>query len=176
MFDIGQHNHALSDEAIRWQIVVNEIKDNIRDDQSAPLRRVYDQSVVAVLRCVNAPSPEEITLFHQVSSQLKRTKYKNIPPIPNDTEDDEINDVWRLTWEGDDYIIHQYNDWEVSFLRQNRISVFSDTVVVSRPRCASSHMPYAPQRHRLILASDSGYQKQNISTNQQEMETLDRYF
>ena len=112
-YDVGQHNHASSDEVIRQQLLINEMKENIRDDPSAPLRRVYDQSVVVARRRENAPPAEEIPLFHQVASQLKRTKYKNVPPVPNDVEDVEINDVWRLTWEGDDYIAHQDNDWGI---------------------------------------------------------------
>ena len=112
-YDVGQHNHASSDEVIRQQLLINEMKENIRDNPSTPLRRVYDQSVIVARRHENAPPAEEIPLFHQVASQLKRTKYKNVLLVPNDVEDVEINDVWRLTWEGDDYIAHQDNDWGI---------------------------------------------------------------
>ena len=95
-YDAGHHNHALSDEVIKQQLLINEMKVNIRNDPSPPLRRVYDQSVVVARRHENAPPAEEIPLIHQVASQLKRTKYNNVPPVPNDDEDVEINDVWRL--------------------------------------------------------------------------------
>ena len=71
-YDVGQHNHASSDEVIRQQLLINEMKENIKDDPSAPLRRVYDQSVVVAHIRANAPPAEEIPLFHQVASQLKR--------------------------------------------------------------------------------------------------------
>ena len=103
----------MSDNVIIQQLLINEMKENIRDDPSAPLRRVYDQSVVVACRREYAPPAEEIPLFHQVASQLKRTKYKNVPPVPNDVEVVEINDVWRLTWDGDDYIAYQENDWGI---------------------------------------------------------------
>ena len=54
-YDVGQHNHASSDEVIRQQLLINEMKENIRDDPSTPLKRVYDQSVVVARRRENAP-------------------------------------------------------------------------------------------------------------------------
>jgi len=105
VFDMAEHNHVPSDEIIAKHQLVNDMKQNVRNDPSAPLRRVYDQTVVAARRQNNAPTVEEIPLFHEVTSRLKRTKYSIIPPIPNNVEEVELNDVWRLTWNGDEHIV-----------------------------------------------------------------------
>ena len=120
---IYQRNQTSGDSGdVRPKTVVHHLKlmrltslnlQIIQGDPSAPLRRVYDQSVVVTRRRENTPTAEKIPLFHQVASQLKRTKYKNVPPVPNNVEDVEINDIWRLTWEGDDYIVHQDKDWGI---------------------------------------------------------------
>ena len=142
VYDVGQHNHASSDEVMRQQLPINEMEENIRDDPSAPLRRVQDQSVVVDRRRKYAARAEKIPLFHQVASQLKRIKYKNVPPVANAVEDVEINDVWRLTWEGGNNIAHQDNDWgilifatehKLRFLRRHCRIIFVDGTFRSCP-------------------------------------------
>ena len=74
VFDVRPHNHNSSTEVVSQQLVVNEIKDCIREDPSTPLRRIYNRSVVSILRRDDPPTVEEIPVFHRVRSQLKRTK------------------------------------------------------------------------------------------------------
>ena len=96
MYDVGNHNHEPSDDIISRQALVNHMKQKIRDDPFVSLRRVYDQSVVEARRAIIVDD-ENVPMFHRIASQLKRSKRKFFPDIPEEVEDVVINGEWRLT-------------------------------------------------------------------------------
>ena len=90
--NVGNHNHNPRGETISHQMLLNEVKDNV-NDPSAPLRCVYDDFMVTVTRRTNGPPVADIHVFHHIQSQMKRAKYKNVPPIPEDVDNVVINGV-----------------------------------------------------------------------------------
>ena len=115
------------------------MKDNVLND---PLRHVYDDFVATVTRHANGPPVADIPVFHHIQSQMKRAKYKNVPPIPEDVDNVVINGVWAETWDNQGNIIHQDNGWGIMvfgtdqnlrFIRHAR-TIFADGIFRSCPR------------------------------------------
>ena len=88
ILEVGSHHGHLPDvQAVEKWKVVNEIKDNIAANPSAPIKRVYDETVSGIQRQAQQTDPEEIPIFEDISQVLKRKKTQNVPLIPESVAD-----------------------------------------------------------------------------------------
>ena len=92
---------------------VFQLKDNIADNPVAPVKRVYDETISNIRRQDNAPNPEDIPVFEEFIGTLKRKKYENEPPIPQDVADVAIEGVRSETWTETDNLMHLDKDWGI---------------------------------------------------------------
>ena len=74
--DIGDHNHPTEDETINKQVVVNQIKDTVRENLVVPLRRAYDETVTYIRRQEDAPALEDIPVFQNVMFQIRHVSQR----------------------------------------------------------------------------------------------------
>ena len=104
--NIGQHNHPPELRLIQQQQIVREMRDEIVNDPSVPVRRVYN----AVIQVHQGNVDEDLPRFERVRSALNRTRADVVPPIPNNIEDVAIPVGWTETWQGDLIVCFQSNE------------------------------------------------------------------
>ena len=102
------HGHPQDNEMITGSTLANEMEQEVRNDPSKPIKRIYNETVCRADNDVNN-TPE----FHTVRSRLTRTRARLVPPIPHDIDDVIIENEWRNTWGGDQFLSHQDNDWGI---------------------------------------------------------------
>ena len=56
---------------------------------------------------------ESIPRFSNIRSAMTRARQAFVPNIPHRVDDVGIEDTWGETWSGDDYLLHQDNDWGI---------------------------------------------------------------
>ena len=78
-----------------------------RVDLSEPIRRVYDRVLGQAVNVM----PE----FHTMRTQMNRTRHSLLHQLPENVMDVELHvgGEWSRTWDGDDFLLHQVNDWGV---------------------------------------------------------------
>lgn len=136
----NEHEHPTRDGTINKQVISSRMKDAVKTNPSAPLKRVYDASVAEEERRGN--NVDDVPMFGQIQYQLKRVKSANVPAIPHDVQDVEIIGTWGLTWQGQDNLIGQDNDWGIILfgtsrnlrLLQHGDTIFADGTFRSCPR------------------------------------------
>ena len=110
--DLREQQHEPDDEVIHNQVFINDIKSQIEDDLTAPVKRIYNRQVAQV-HCQgdgDRPLPE----FHLIQSQLHRAKQRAVPPILRNVDDVNIDGEWANTWQGFRNLVHLDNDWGIA--------------------------------------------------------------
>jgi hypothetical protein len=102
---------------------------------------------------------EHIPEFHRIRTSMTRTRLEHVPAVPHTVEDITIEDTWRETWSGNNFLLHQYNDWD--------ILVFStDENLICLQRCQEVHMDgtsrTAPSPYRQYFSIHGKYRNRVI--------------
>ena len=105
------HRCVVDPQRVERLRVVNDLKDQVEANPSAPIKRMYDETVAELRRQPNGPDEEDIPVFEEVSQIMKRKKVQNVPPIPADVDDVVITDTWAQTWDGEGHLMHLDNNW-----------------------------------------------------------------
>ena len=82
----------------------------VYEDPSKPIRRIYNECVVAA----NDIRPGDLPQFDNLRSKLFRERQSLIPEIPNEIEDVDIVGEYSRTWDGDSFLSRIDNDWEIA--------------------------------------------------------------
>ncbi|KAI8495100.1 hypothetical protein Bbelb_270860 [Branchiostoma belcheri] len=113
--NVSNHqNHGPEDEQVEARSITSRMLQAVENDPSRPVRRVYD----AVLQ--EEEEPDAAPSFNTVRTQLQRRRDAFVPAIPSEVEDVVIEDHWRETWDGHQYLSHQDNDWGILIFCTNR--------------------------------------------------------
>ncbi len=115
ILEVGDHHGHLPDvQAVEKLKVVNTIKSNITANPTAPIKRMYDDTVSGIQRQQTPLDQEDIPIFDDISQSLKRKKKQNVPPIPNNIADVRIAGPWAETWDGQHNLLHIDNNWGIA--------------------------------------------------------------
>ena len=138
----SKHNGHLPEvDTVEKIKVVNAMKERVKLNPSAPVKRTYDDMISTLSQAHNPPNPDDIPLFEEVSQALRRKKRENVPPIPRKVEEVQIGGVWAETWDGRNNIAHIDNDWgiiifateqQIRLLRHAK-TIFADGTFRSTP-------------------------------------------
>ena len=104
---VGSYHHRPETETIQRQLVVNNMKMQISNNPTMPVKRVFD--VVREFRVGavnNRVPPPEMPVVNSCCSTLDRTQAANVPPVYHRVHDVQIVDEWSRTWEGNSYLLH----------------------------------------------------------------------
>ena len=96
------HNHETDDGVIEHDQFLNNVKRQLSNDPTKPVKRLYDQDVAQALRNAamhgdryrSPPVPK----FSFVRSQSLRARSKLLPQVPHDVDDVLIQGAWKETW------------------------------------------------------------------------------
>ncbi len=91
------------------------MQENITDDPSLPVRRIYDQAADQ-----DSGDSDELPQFDNVRTRLKRCRQKFVPPIPTDIDDVHVCGEWSRTRSGRPFLSHLDNDWGVAIFTTKR--------------------------------------------------------
>ena len=139
--DASHHGHGPDIEAVEKIKVVNAMKERVKSNPSAPVKRTFDETISILSQTNDPPNPEDIPLFDEVAQVLRRKKRENVPPIPQTVADVHIQGVWAETWDGQNNLAHCDNAWgiaifatlqQIRLLRRAKI-VFADGTFRSTP-------------------------------------------
>ena len=115
VLEVGDHHGHLPDiQEIEKLKVLNTIKSNVAANPTAPIKRMYDDTVSALQRQQNPLDLEDIPIFEDISQTLKRKKTQNVPPIPATIDDVRFNGPWKETWDGQNNLMHLDNNWGIA--------------------------------------------------------------
>ena len=56
---------------------------------------------------------KHIPEFHRIRTSMTHTKLEHVPAVPHTVDDITIHYTWRETWSGDNFFLHQDNDWSI---------------------------------------------------------------
>jgi hypothetical protein len=90
---------------------LNLMKDAVREDPTVSIKRVYNNVARAMNR--GGGDREHIPEFHRSRTLITRTRLEYVPAVPHTVDDITIEDTWRETWSGDNFFLHQDNDWGI---------------------------------------------------------------
>ena len=119
ILDVGNHEHAPDEEFISFQDIINEIRNVVAEDPTAPVNRSYDRAVSRILLQDGKNRAEHVPEFYNIVVQLNRKKRQHVPEIPETVEQVELNNEWAETLDGDRNLLHIDNDWGIAVLATN---------------------------------------------------------
>ena len=130
--------HGNPDENIERSRLVRQMREEIRNDPTRTIRSVYDRVVLRAGPGVNPFIPS----FQSVRSVLNRERAKHVPPVPRNLAQVNINGLWALTQNQQQYLRHQNNGSGVLIfatdedlqLLANATMVFVDGTFKTAPR------------------------------------------
>ena len=106
-----EHAHEEDDDMIGKNETLNQMKDAIREDPTVPIKKVYNKVARAMIR--GGGDREHIPEFHRIRTSMTRTRLEHVPVVPRTVDDITIEGTWRETWSGDNFFLHQDNDWDI---------------------------------------------------------------
>jgi hypothetical protein len=89
--------------------IVEAMKEEVRNDPSKPVKRIYDDRLIAMALAYRGPFPS----FDAIKSTLYRVRAEMVPPVPHDLDEVFIEGEWRRTWQGEEFLSHIDNDWGI---------------------------------------------------------------
>jgi hypothetical protein len=103
----------------------------LEKNPTAPIKRVNNK----VARAMNRGSGdrEHIPEFHRIRTSMTRTRLEYVPVLPHTVDDITIEDTWRETWSGDNFFLHQDNDWGI-------LVFTTDKNLICLQRCQEAYM------------------------------------
>ena len=117
VLDLREHQHEPDDEVNHNQVLINDIKSQIEDDLTAPVKRIYNRQVAQVHHQGDGDRP--LPEFHLIQSQLHRARQRLVPPIPRNVDDVNIDGERANTWQGFRNLVHLDNDWGIAVFATN---------------------------------------------------------
>jgi hypothetical protein len=153
----NEHTHEEDDDMIEKNETLNQMKDAVREDPTVAIQRVYNKVARAMNR--GGDDREHIPEFHRIRTSMTSTRLQHVPVVPHTVDDITIEDTWRETWSGDNFSLHQDNDWG--------ILVFStDENLICLQRCQEVHMDgtfrTAPSPYRQYFSIHGKYRNRII--------------
>ena len=108
IFEHNEHTHESDETSIYRSETLNALKDAIMEDQTVPIKRVYNR----VSRVMNRGGGDRgrIPEFHRVRTSMTRARLEQVPAVPHTIDDVSILGGWRKTWAGDTFFLHRNND------------------------------------------------------------------
>jgi hypothetical protein len=64
---------------------------------------------------------------------MTRTKHEHVPVVPHTVDDITIEGTWRESWSGDNFFLHQDNDWGI-------LVFTTDENLICLQRCQEAYM------------------------------------
>jgi hypothetical protein len=133
------------------------MKDAVREDPTVAIQRVYNK--VARAMNMGGDNRKHIPEFQSIRTSMTGTRLEHVPAVPHTVDDIIIEDTWRETWSGDNFFLHQDNDW--------CILVFStDENLICLQRCQKVHMDdifrTAPSPYRQYFSIHGKYRNRVI--------------
>jgi hypothetical protein len=113
----SSHTHEEGDLVIGHDRVHNTLRNNIRQDPSVPIKRVYDN--VARNYAQGGGYRETIQEFHRVRSSMTRARLEHVPAVPHAINDVSIRGLWKRTWSEDRFLLYKDNDWGILIYATN---------------------------------------------------------
>lgn len=113
----SSHTHEEDDLVIGHDRVRNTLRNNIRQDLSVPIKRVYDH--VTMNYAQGGGDRETIQEFHRVRSSMTRARLEHVPAVPHDINDVSIRGLWKWTWSEDRFLLYKDNDWGILIYATN---------------------------------------------------------
>jgi MULE transposase domain len=90
----------------RRGLLLKRMHRRIESDPTLPVRRTYDEVI-----CIDSDDSDELLpLFDNVRSRLKRYRSRFMPPIPLSVADVNIENEWKRTWKGKQFLTLQDNN------------------------------------------------------------------
>lgn len=108
ILDRNQHNHLSVDSLIETTSIKNQMVNQIRRDVTKPVKRVYNDIVEN-----DDTNPNAVPVYNSIRSQLSRVRSKMLPNIPNNVDDVVIPHEFSTSWNGENFLSHQDNDWGI---------------------------------------------------------------
>ena len=90
------------------------MKDAVREDATIAMKRVYNKVARAMNR--GGGDREHIPEFNRIRTSMTRTRLEHVPVFPHTVDDITIEGTWRESWSGDNFFLHQDNDWGILVL------------------------------------------------------------
>lgn len=111
------HNHMADDFQAKRGILLKRLHHQVERDPTVPVKRIYDEVI-----CIDSDDSDEVLpQFANVRSRLKRFRSRFIPPIPASITDVNIQDQWKKTWSGKNFLTLQDNNVGVVVFATNRM-------------------------------------------------------
>ena len=124
------HNHPPEDDRLERRGFVDQVIQEITQDPSQPIRRVYDNIFNAIPQM--ALNLQAIPAFETIRSQLQRTRVALRPAIPRRIQDVAINGVWAESWDGNRRLLDLDNG--------NGVAIFAtDSELTALQECRTLH-------------------------------------
>lgn len=114
----SEHNHPPEIRRIQRQNTVNAIQEEIHNDPSVPVRRLYNGFLAENDRR-GGNVEEGIPRFESIRSTLNRTRALVVPPIPANIADVDIPGEWGETWRGEAFLRIQNRDRGILIFQTN---------------------------------------------------------
>ena len=99
----SSHTHEEDDLVIGHDRVHNTLRNNIRQNPSVPIKRVYDH--VARNYPQGGGDHETIQEFHRVRPSMTHARLEHVPAVPHDINDVSIRGLWKRTWSEDRFLL-----------------------------------------------------------------------
>jgi hypothetical protein len=97
---------------------------------------------------------EHIPEFHRSWTSITRTRVEYVPAVHHTVDDITIEDTWRETWSGDNFFLHQDNDWGI-------LVFTTDENLICLKRCQEVYMDgtfrTAPSPYRQYVSIHGKY-------------------
>ena len=90
---------------------MQEMRHNITDDPTAPIKRVYDYTVRNV--GPGGDADRYIPSYNTVRSAMERHRASMLPPIPQSIDEVDPQGEWALSWESTQFLSLNNHDWGV---------------------------------------------------------------
>ena len=132
------HVHPQEDVRIEEQSFVQRMKEEITNNPTVPVKRVYDNVVGQAHQNARQNIPAgavalapSIQQFQSVRSSLQRTRASQCPPLPANILGVEINGTWAETHLGERYLLHLDNNVGVAvFATDIELQILSNCRVI----------------------------------------------
>ena len=112
LFDGNAHNHPQEARMIEETDAVNKINEDIVNNPTIPIKRVYNQHLTLAYQNAGAAGapPPSIPDFHEIRSSLARTKAHQCPPVPRDINQVNILGPFAQTYLGERFLLYVNNN------------------------------------------------------------------
>lgn len=112
---MDQHSHGCDTLAVRRGLLLKRMHENIVENPTQPVRRIYDQVVVN-----DSGDSDDVASFSGVRTRTKLFRSQLVPPIPSTIYDVDITGQWTKTWKGKTFLRFLDNNCGVAIFTTKR--------------------------------------------------------